>query len=167
MGTTTNQSVRRGSDVRLNCYAQYYSEKVHRKRFVCSRTCFSLLVSKAMDSPYLPKILWYFERHQIFQRGNDVRRRSNVGTRCILSEDKYILGVDSLIIRNFTYYDQGVYYCRAFITLRNDLLTKINPVLVQLHGNSARVHRAFPMLISSFRSTFVARQRHLAVVRRR
>ena len=93
-----------------------------------------------MDSPYLPKILWYFERHQIFQRGNDVRRRSNVGTRCILSEDKYILGVDSLIIRNFTYYDQGVYYCRAFITLRNDLLTKINPVLVQLHGNSARVH---------------------------
>ncbi len=28
MGTNTNQSVTRDSDVQLNCFAQYYSEKV-------------------------------------------------------------------------------------------------------------------------------------------
>ncbi len=28
MGTNTNQSVVYGSDIQLNCFAQYYSEKV-------------------------------------------------------------------------------------------------------------------------------------------
>jgi len=49
-------------------------------------------------------------------------------------EDKYILGTDSLVIRNFSYYDQGVYYCRAFITLKNNFLSKMYPILVQLQS---------------------------------
>lgn len=47
-------------------------------------------------------------------------------------EHKYIIGTDSLIIRNFTYYDQGAYYCRAFITLRTRLLMKMYPIAVHL-----------------------------------
>ncbi|CAF1368900.1 unnamed protein product [Adineta steineri] len=101
MNTNTNQSVVHGSDVRLNCFAQYYSEK-------------------AMDSPYLPKILWFFERRQIYN-----------------NDEKYILGTDSLVIRNFDYYDQGVYYCRAFITLKNNFLSKIYPIFVQLQNSSS------------------------------
>ena len=56
MGTSTNQTVIHGNDVRLNCFAQYYSEK-------------------AMDSPYLPKILWFFERRQLFNTGKYSRNK--------------------------------------------------------------------------------------------
>jgi hypothetical protein len=51
-------------------------------------------------------------------------------------DDKYILDRDSLIIRQFNFADQGVYYCRAFITLKANFLTKIYPILVQLQGRS-------------------------------
>ncbi|CAF1174767.1 unnamed protein product [Rotaria sp. Silwood1] len=104
MGTNTNQTVVYGNDARLNCFAQYYSEK-------------------AMDSPYLPKILWFFERRQLYN-----------------NEDKYILGIDSLIIRNFNYNDQGVYYCRAFITLKTKFLSKIYPILVQLQNSTSFIN---------------------------
>ncbi|CAF1631653.1 unnamed protein product [Adineta ricciae] len=110
MSTTTNQIVAQGDHVRLNCFAQYYSEK-------------------AMDSPYLPKILWFFERRQI---------QNNT--------EKYTLGTDSLVIRNFSYYDQGVYYCRAFITLRNNFLSKLYPIYVQLQSK--------PPLTLTFHSKF-------------
>lgn len=48
--------------------------------------------------------------------------------------EKYRFGIDSLVIQNFTYADQGVYYCRAFITLRTNFLTKVYPILVQLQS---------------------------------
>jgi len=52
----------------------------------------------------------------------------------LLIDQKYILGQDSLVIRNFTEMDQGVYYCRAFITLKTQILSKIYPILVQLYS---------------------------------
>ncbi|CAM4764794.1 unnamed protein product [Rotaria magnacalcarata] len=108
MGTNTNHTVPYGNDIRLNCFAQYYSEK-------------------AMDSPYIPKILWFFERRQLHH-----------------NEHKYIFGVDSLFIRNFTYHDQGVYFCRAFITLKTRFLMKLYPILVQLQNSSQFVNEALP-----------------------
>ncbi|CAF4154361.1 unnamed protein product [Rotaria socialis] len=108
MGTNTNHTVSYGNDTRLNCFAQYYSEK-------------------AMDSPYIPKILWFFERRQLHH-----------------NEHKYIFGVDSLFIRNFTYHDQGVYFCRAFITLKTRFLMKIYPILVQLQNSSWFVNETLP-----------------------
>ncbi|CAF3753964.1 unnamed protein product [Rotaria sordida] len=113
MGTNTNQTVVYGNDIRLNCFAQYYSEK-------------------AMDSPYLPKILWFFERRQLNN-----------------NEDKYIIGIDSLIIRNFNYYDQGVYYCRAFITLKNKFLSKIYPIIVQLQNSTSFINDTSLSLIEN------------------
>ncbi|UJR32092.1 hypothetical protein I4U23_019560 [Adineta vaga] len=107
MSTTTNQTVVHGDHVRLNCFAQYYSEK-------------------AMDSPYLPKLLWFFERRQIHN-----------------NSEKYVLGTDSLVIRDFNYYDQGVYYCRAFITLRNSFLSKLYPIYVQLQNASSFINDTF------------------------
>jgi len=32
MATNTNQSILYGNDVRLNCFAQYYSEKVYQNK---------------------------------------------------------------------------------------------------------------------------------------
>lgn len=55
----------------------------------------------------------------------------------IILEYKYILGSDSLVIRNFSLSDQGVYYCRAFITLKNNFLTKIYPILVQIQNKTS------------------------------
>lgn len=34
MSTNTNQSVGYGTDVRLNCFAQYYSEKVTKRKLI-------------------------------------------------------------------------------------------------------------------------------------
>lgn len=49
-------------------------------------------------------------------------------------DEKYVLGSDSLVIRNFSSNDQGVYYCRAFITLKTNFLTKTYPIFVRLQG---------------------------------
>jgi hypothetical protein len=57
--------------------------------------------------------------------------------------DKYILGTDSLVIRNFSYYDQGIYYCRAFITLKTNFLNKIYPILVQLQSKNIYIYFIF------------------------
>jgi len=89
-----------------------------------------------MDSPYLPKILWFFERRQLFNNGTDFRKKIFHWEIFLFFflEEKYILGTDSLVIRNFSYYDQGVYYCRAFITLKDNFLSKIYPIFVQLQS---------------------------------
>lgn len=92
-----------------------------------------------MDSPYVPKVLWFFERQQIFNQGRNQCHGSDDEQRLkAYLDEKYILGSDSLVIRNFTAIDQGVYYCRAFITLRTDFLSKTYPILVQLNGQSMR-----------------------------
>ena len=62
---------------------------------------------------------------------------------CNFLGNKYILGADSLIIRNFDYYDQGVYYCRAFITLKTDFLSKIYPIFVQLQSKIHSIGQFF------------------------
>lgn len=109
MGTNNNHSVTVGSDVRLNCFGQYYSEK-------------------AMDSPYIPQILWFFERKQIFER-----------------EGKFEIGADYLLIRNFTDRDRGVYFCRAFITLKNNFLTKTYPIFVEIQASNESTEENFPV----------------------
>lgn len=91
-----------------------------------------------MDSPYLPKILWFFERRQLYNNGNLIKRKRNsISFFLSILDDKYILGTDSLIIRNFSLSDQGIYYCRAFITLKTNFLTKIYPILVQIQNQNS------------------------------
>lgn len=65
MNVNTNQTVQYGSNVQLNCFAQYYSEKVISKKESFKMDSI-FIYSKAMDSPYLPRILWFFERKQLF-----------------------------------------------------------------------------------------------------
>ena len=131
MGTTTNQSAAVGSDVQLNCYAQYYSEKV-RHWDVSGHLGMNMFCRRWILHMYLESC-GFLNGANWSSRVGLTLDRSILDMLLFLGE-KYRFGIDSLVIQNFTYADQGVYYCRAFITLRTNFLTKVYPILVQLQS---------------------------------
>ena len=166
MSTTTNQTVAQGDHVRLNCFAQYYSEKVDGKLYKVVYYVFSLYAHRQWTRRI-------FRRFSGFSNDDKYRTAVNYSSNlffiCIFVSrvaEKYTLGTDSLVIRNFSYYDQGVYYCRAFITLRNNFLSKLYPIYVQLQSKSSLTltfHSKIQSVPPSQRFVIIIRRRDISV----